>query len=213
MLPLAGVEDLAYRSFNVAPTTQVPVIVASDGSARIDMMQWGLVPAWAPDSSRSASMINARIETAMEKPSFRGLISAHRCLVPMNGFYEWDRSTSRAPLPHYVFRTDGRLLLVAGLWTRSPALDGGFSVAMLTEDSRGDLARIHHRAPVVPDDAVAVRWLTGGSGPLATLAAGARVPLGMHRVSTRVNSVRNNEESLPEKYDDGEADRDHPTLF
>jgi len=212
ILPLHDVEAVAFRSFNVAPTTMVPVLVASHGAVVLEPMQWGLVPAWAKDASRSASMINARLETAAEKPSFRGLVSGNRCLVPMDGFYEWDRAGPGPSVPYFVSRSDGRLLLVAGLWTRSAAIGGGPSVAMLTEESGGVLSRIHHRAPVVPDDAAASRWLMEGTSSLSDLSHAARATLRMHRVGSRVNSVRNNDPSLLEE-DDGTGSPTQPTLF
>ena len=211
-MPLVGVDEVAFRSFNVAPTTSIPVLVPQGDAVVVATMHWGLVPPWAKDLRRAASMINARIETAAEKPSFRGLVAGHRCLVPMDGFYEWDRTVPGASVPHFVSREDGGLLLVAGLWTRSAALGEGASVTMLTEESRAPLARIHHRAPVTPDEHSAVRWMMDGASTLADLAESPRVPLGMHPVGTRVNSVRNNDPSLVEEADAPDT-RSPPTLF
>ncbi len=206
-------DDVVFRSFNVAPTTPVPVLVRERESVRVETMHWGLVPAWAGDTSRSSSMINARIETAGVKPSFRGLLARNRCLIPMNGFYEWARDTPGTPVPHFVSRPDGRLLLVAGLWTRSAVLGGGASVTMLTEESRGALATIHHRAPVMPDDAAARRWLDPAPVALEEFAHAGRVSHRMHRVGTRVNSVRNNDPGLVEEHDGSGGDPSPPTLF
>ena len=83
-----GGKHLALN-FNISPTSDVFVLRANDGVLRLDVMSWGLVPVWAKDVSRAASLINARSESVAEKPSFRNLISRHRCVMPMNAYYEW----------------------------------------------------------------------------------------------------------------------------
>lgn len=201
------------RNHNVAPTTAVPVLVASDGVVRLEVMQWGLVPSWSDDPRLGAKMINARAETVTEKVSFRSLVRANRCITVMNGFYEWQRSGTRPKVPYYVSRGDSRMMLAAGLWTRSPVLDAGASFAMLTRESAGDLSGIHHRTPVHFDAVMAVEWLRCELAVEATLDAGNQPVLAFHEVSTDVNSVRNNSEDLVTPHHNASGADDQPTLF
>ena len=76
-------------SFNIAPTSRILGIIDSTGGSSVVSFSWGLIPRWAPDASRAASLINARIETVAEKPSFRDLVAQHRCVLPMDGYFEW----------------------------------------------------------------------------------------------------------------------------
>ncbi|WP_461168858.1 SOS response-associated peptidase [Arthrobacter sp. Z1-15] len=123
------------RSWNVAPTSDVPVVLERfvDGSARagagrrtvrqVHTARWGLVPGWAKDASAGARAFNARSETVLEKPTFRDAVAARRCAVPVQGYYEWKTGPGRAKRPFYVSRADGALTFFAGLyeWWRDPA--------------------------------------------------------------------------------------------
>ena len=188
----------AFRNFNTAPTHHVPVIRIVDDRVVMEKMQWGLVPAWSKDPSVGSKMINARSETVTEKPSFRGLVQKHRCIVPMNGFYEWDRTDPKHKVPYFVTREDGHLMLAAGLWTRSPVLGDQFTFTMITRESVADLAHIHNRCLVEFDSAEAVKWLADPQPPLDLFASDHQPRLATLRVSTRVNSVMNNDPSLIE---------------
>jgi putative SOS response-associated peptidase YedK len=193
-------EDAPARTanFNTAPTQGCLVFTAEAGSVTARTAQWGLVPTWAKDSSGAARMINARSETITEKPSFRNLVSRHRAIVPMTGFYEWDRSDPKVKRPFFVPRADGRTMWTAGLWTHSPALDGRVSFCIITRDSRADLSAIHDRSPVQLTIDDALSWLCDESPPLGLLALPDPPALGPYEVSRRVNSVRNNSADLLE---------------
>ena len=115
--------SLFSANYNTAPTQTVPVLRHVETDVLVDPMQWGLVPAWSKDPSVGSKMINARSETITEKPSFRQSVPRRRCIVPVTGFYEWDRSDPKRKVPYFVTREDGHLMLVAGIWTASPALD------------------------------------------------------------------------------------------
>jgi putative SOS response-associated peptidase YedK len=199
---------------NVAPTSAVPVLVAADGQVHVEVMQWGLVPSWSNDARAGAKMINARAETVTEKVSFRSLVRGNRCIIAMNGFYEWQREGSRPKVPHYVTRTDGALLLAAGLWSTSPVLDIGASFAMMTRESGDDLASIHHRSPVHFTAEMAIDWLRGSLDVACALDAPSQPALRHHEVSTDVNNVRNNRPDLVHPaVNEGPSDEGQPTLF
>lgn len=184
-------------NYNGAPTQEFPVMLRSDGDITAVEMRWGLIPGWAKDPSIASKLINARSETVSEKPSFRNLVKGHRCVVPMRGFYEWDRSNPKKKVPYFVEREDGHPMLVAGLWTRSPLIERP-TFTMLTRESLADLAAIHHRSPVQLSADEALSWMTEQDAPLE-LCTGTNPPrFRLWEVSTRVNSVRNNDASLVE---------------
>lgn len=191
-------------NYNVAPTQSVPVLHILEGRVVGVRMNWGLVPRWAKDASRASSMINARSETVTEKPSFRGLVKGHRCIVPMDGFYEWDRTDPRKKVPYFVHRDDGNLLLVAGLWTESPLVPSAKSFCILTRESGDDLGRIHDRCPVHLDAGQAMEWLSDIDAPLELTGVQGNPRLDPRRVSTEVNSVRHNGPQLIDEVRDAE---------
>jgi putative SOS response-associated peptidase YedK len=105
--------------YNIAPTQPVPVIRQNPTQPRreLSLMRWGLIPSWAKDMSGAAMMINARSETAATKPAFRDPLTNRRCLIPADGFYEWQR-TGKAKQPYCFEVNDGELFAFAGLWDR-----------------------------------------------------------------------------------------------
>ncbi|CAB4612525.1 unannotated protein [freshwater metagenome] len=205
------VEPLA-QNFNTAPTHGVPVLRAIEDRIVVDVMQWGLVPVWSKDPTVGSKMINARSETLTEKPSFKGLVQKNRCIIPMSGFYEWDRSDPKRKIPYFVPRADGHLMLVAGLWASSPALEGRHTFSLITRESIDDLSHIHSRSPVEFNAHDALSWLTEMPAPLEMFDPTDQPRFSPYRVSTRVNSVRNNDNTLIVP-DDGAEDVVQESLF
>ena len=189
-----------WSNFNVAPSTRVPVLVLppeEEHSYCLTAMTWGFVPSWSKEPRSGRAMINARSETVLEKPSFRSDIVVHRCLVPMSGFYEWDR-THGTKRPYFVSRSDGRTMWCLGLWGSPSYGEGLGTCALLTRESSGRLAEIHDRAPVQTTIEDALDWLAPGPVPLELCDMEHQCTLVAHEVSPRVNSVRNNDASLLE---------------
>lgn len=163
---------------NVAPTALIYALINAslDVSEKriLTSLRWGLVPSWAKDKSKAAGMINARSETLHQKPSFKNLLSQHRCVIPMQGFYEWsvvDGPGSRpAKQAHYISRTDGAIMAVAGLWTSWrdpwPAEHQDISNVILntctiiTTQANNKLRDIHHRMPVILEQHGVEQWLS-----------------------------------------------------
>jgi putative SOS response-associated peptidase YedK len=185
-----------FENYNVAPTHALPVVTFNGESMAIDLMQWGLVPSWSKDPSVGSKMINARSETLTEKPSFRHLVRANRCLVPMNGFFEWDRSNPKAKVPYFVPRADGALMMCAGLWTHSPVLDDIKTFTLITMPSNGELSKIHHRSPVQFSHELCRLWLADNEIALSLMSSENQPNFAPYSVSTRVNSVSNNDSTL-----------------
>lgn len=186
------------QNFNVAPTHVVPILRVIGSEVVVDVMRWGLIPIWAKDASIGAKMINARSETITEKPSFKGLVPGHRCIIPMNGFYEWNRDNPKAKIPYFVTRTDGRLMLGAGIWSDSPIVDEARTFALITRDSVDDLSAVHDRSPVEFTAQDAVEWMSASQAPLELFAPQQQPRFHTLQVSTRVNAVRNNDSGLIE---------------
>ena len=205
-------------SFNVAPTSRVLGIVNSTGGPSVVSFSWGLVPRWAPDVSRAVSLINARIETVAEKPSFRDLVAQHRCVLPMDGYFEWKqqlRHDAMKPIkqPYYFSaRSQSRysqqgVLAVAGLWTawKDPNQSVGqfvHTVVALTTDANDMVSQVHHRMPVLLDRSGVANWLDEKNiNPLAQIQVVDNDALLVCAVSTKVNSSRNNGSDLIEPID------------
>ncbi len=159
-----GVSDFARRSprYNIAPSQPVSAVRAtSTGSGReLSLLRWGLIPSWSKDSTIGNRLINARAETVREKPSFRTAFKRHRCLIPANGFYEWQRQ-ERGKQPFYIRMRDGHVFAFAGLWDRWEGGEEGAveTCTILTTAANSVLAPIHDRMPVILPPGEYGRWL------------------------------------------------------
>lgn len=159
-----GLESAALPSFepsyNVAPSEQAPVFRIVDGKKELAVLRWGLVPSWAKDPAIGNRMINARAETAAQKPSFRSAFRHRRGLVAIDGFYEWLRKEKGPKQPYFIHHADKKKpLTLAALWEHwegetPQGLQAVETFAILTTDANERVARIHDRMPVVlhPDD-------------------------------------------------------------
>jgi putative SOS response-associated peptidase YedK len=158
---VSSVPPLSPR-YNIAPSQPVPAVRASPtGSGReIALLRWGLIPSWSKDPAIGNRLINARAETAFEKPSFRIAFRRHRCLIPTTGFYEWQRQ-ERGKQPYFVRMRDQRLFAFAGLWDRweSPDKNVIETCTILTTAANAVLAPIHNRMPVIVSPREYGRWL------------------------------------------------------
>ena len=138
--------------YNIAPTQQVAVIRLTPESARrqLDMLRWGLIPAWAKDPKIGNQMINAKAETVATKPSFRSAFRKRRCLIPASGFYEWQQE-GRQKQPMFIRLQDRRPFAFAGLWERWQPPEGEpvESCAIITTDPNEFIQKIHNRMPVI----------------------------------------------------------------
>ena len=115
-LNLFGEPQHLEPRYNIAPHQNVAVVRAEQQQRRLSMLRWGLLPAWTKDVKMAARLINARCETAHVKPSFRAAFQARRCLVPVDGFYEWKRADGGTKQPYRIHMRDGGLFALAGLW-------------------------------------------------------------------------------------------------
>jgi len=198
-------------NYNVAPTQGILVVVESDGVRRIDVFHWGLIPFWSKDPKIGSRMINARSETIAEKASFKRPFAKRRCIIPVDGFYEWKAPDdgSKRKQPMYISRIDDAPFAFAGLWEswddpNSVDDDGRpmqlLSCTIITGEPNDKMAEIHHRMPVMLPPSAWDAWLDSGNHDTASLQQ-LLVPapsqlIQFHPVSTEVNNVRNNRPDL-----------------
>jgi putative SOS response-associated peptidase YedK len=228
-------KDTAGPNYNVAPTSTITTVVRrhtepdDEPTRRVRLMRWGLVPPWAkagPDGapdSKGPQLINARADKVTTSPAFRSSAKGKRCLVPMDGWYEWRANPEvggkKAPkTPFFMHRDDGALLFMAGLWSTwrpkaapkdTPPL---LSCTIITTDALGELAEIHDRMPLMIDESDWDRWLDPDS-PIddRLLTPHDTVEhVRIREVSRLVNSVRNNG---PELLEPVEPTPEQPTLL
>ncbi|MYB09760.1 MAG: SOS response-associated peptidase [Acidimicrobiia bacterium] len=145
--------------YNVSPTQQVLTVIGGD-ARKAGFMRWGLIPSWSKDGPSSRPLINARAETVAEKPSFRGPLKNRRCLVPADGFYEWQK-VGDAKRPMRITMRSGELFAFAGLWSMWTDPEGNRipSCAIITTAANDVLKPIHHRMPVILAEEAEDIWL------------------------------------------------------
>jgi putative SOS response-associated peptidase YedK len=211
--------DAAAPNYNVAPTATVATVVTrhsepdDEPTRRVRLMRWGLVPPWAkagPDGgpdTKGPLLINARADKVASSPAFRGSAKSKRCLVPMDGWYEWRANPDSAlgkktaKTPFFMHRDDGDILFMAGLWSvwkpaGQPASSAAplLSCTIITTDAVGELAEIHNRMPLILAKDGWDAWLNPDA-PLDPKLLAQSPDVGgieLRQVSTLVNSVRNN---------------------
>ena len=211
----AGVVEHPPR-YNIAPTQPIIVLFESrDGGIRREarLMRWGLVPSWVKDPREFSLIINARVETILEKPSFRGGMQHHRCLIPASGYYEWRTGPDGRKQPFYITARDGKPLMLGGVYATwlGPTGEEFDSTAIITLKANGDTKHIHDRMPAMIPHDMLDDWLAVGdvdvkSGMrILAEAAAAEGRVDMIPVSTRVNSNRNEGPELIEPVSEGKA--------
>lgn len=181
--------------YNVAPTQPVPVVVLRDGDVNFMLMRWGFLPSWLKDPKDFPLVINVRGETIQEKPSFCAAFTRRRCLMPADGFYEWHRvgKDNRA----YLFRRPDRgVFAFAAIWETWSSADGSEidTVALVNSHANGLMSAIHHRCPVILEQAQFEAWLDPSTTPDAAgllLKPPPDEALEMVRIGPLVNKVAN----------------------
>ena len=192
---------IGYRShFNIAPSTENPVVVGGPGGNHVRTMSWGLVPSWTKDIRAAAKPINARAETLQERPAFRELLDHNRCIVPANGFYEW-KSGRGGKEPYFIGLAGKELFGFAGLYDTWAGPGSSIaSYTIITTEPNVLVRQYHNRMPVILRKDAEDRWLAPGkieagelNEILAPYPAGEMIA---YPVSPRVNSVTEEGEEL-----------------
>jgi putative SOS response-associated peptidase YedK len=200
-------EAFVPADWNISPTKSVYFIAANNSAGterNLQTASWGLVPSWSKDATKAANTINARVETIAEKPSFRAAFKSRRCLVPADGYYEWATELGNFKLkqPFYIFNEDNSLLSMAGLyedWVNPQTGELKTTLSIITRESTGQIAKIHHRMPVLLPKERWASWLS--ADPISKEQvpqylellnlAKPETGLAIRPVSTAVNNARN----------------------
>ena len=219
---LTSPEDLAARfglgaltethiepRYNVAPSQAVPVIVGGETGPNLVTMRWGFQPAWMRSDGQRPPPINARSESLLERPMFRGSVGKGRCLIPADGFYEWMAVPGRkTKQPMYIRLKGGGLFAFAGLYVQGPN-DVGETCVIVTMAANDVLSPIHERMPVLLDRDFETRWLDpdleNGQAALAYLQPTPPDRFETFPVSSLVSSARNEGPELIEPAKDAVA--------
>jgi len=191
--------------YNAAPTQMLPVVcVHADRGRELALLRWGLVPSWAKDALIGARMINARGESVAEKPAFRAAFRRRRCLVPMAGFYEWQKAGARK-VPHFIRLLNAEVFAVAGLHEYWPGKDGAEPVesyTIITTGANEMMSKLHDRMPVIIPEREHEAWLDPGNEQTDALRQLLKPypaeEMRAHPIGLRVNNVKNDGPELIE---------------
>lgn len=181
--------------YNIAPSQSVLTLchLPDNGLAALPM-RWGLIPHWAKDPTIGNKMINARAETVHEKPSFRAAFKNQRCIIPADGFFEWQQTNSKTP--HYIYLKEHGLFAFAGLWDKWVDMTGKIvsSCTIITTQANQTISALHPRMPVMLNKETFTRWLDPQAGVAelrALLSSYQAEDLQSHPVSRLVNNPSN----------------------
>ena len=194
--------EIFQDNYNVTPGSEMPVIIRGEQQHHLKFMIWGLLPAWSKTEESGLKLINARVEGLFEKPMWKRLVNSKRCIVPANGFYEWQKLADGTKQPFYITPKTESVFSFAGLWDEwhSPSGEVISTFTIITTTPNKEMAKIHNRMPAILSTEQMEAWLS----PLELSQSQADdilrpLPddsLEIVRVSKDVNSPRNNRENL-----------------
>lgn len=209
--------EMPPTSYNIAPTQQIAIAVdrsfekddtgapIGELSRELHSARWGLVPRWAKAENEHAPLINGRIETILEKPSFKDSVVRRRCVIPASGYYEWQVAADGTKQPFYIHAGDQGMFALAGLyeWWKKPDGSWLLSATTLTKDSAPELAHIHDRNPLLLTPETFEAWIDphiiGDVDLLQAISQGSDEVAAealFQPVSSRVGKVSENDASL-----------------
>jgi putative SOS response-associated peptidase YedK len=179
-------------SYNIAPETNIVILLGDRGKYYLTTAHWGIIPHWAKDTPK-VRPINARAETLAVKPYFRHMLHRTHCIIPASGFYEWKQATQQKKQPYYIRRKDGNTMAFAGLWDSWQPQDKAsaplISCAIITTASNGEMKSVHDRMPVILEPEHWKQWLEPSSPDTEKLLVPAKNgTLDIYPVSTKVNN-------------------------
>lgn len=191
-------------NYNVAPMQFIPAVISGMQGNRLGELRWGLVPSWAKEDKIGGSMINARAESLTEKPAFRKLLTSRRCLIPADGFYEWQQRAS-GKQPYRIVMKDGGLFSFAGLYDiwSDPQGNKLATCTIITTEPNSLMAEIHTRMPAILRPEHEAEWLARNNADppslLQLLQPFESAKMRAYPVSPAVGNVRNNTRELLEE--------------
>ena len=178
------------ENYNAHPYQKLPVIKKYKNGNTLENLKWGIVPSWAKQKDFKA-LTNARLETIDEKVSFKKLIQLHRCVAVADGFYEWKRE-EKEKTPFYFMRNDKKTIFIAGIYEND-------EFCLITEEAKSNVQEIHHRQPVILNEADVNRYLNLELTGSSFLKECNKPDLKFYQISKDVNKPTNNSISLIQK--------------
>ena len=175
-------------NYNAHPTQKLPIIKSYTNGRALENYDWGLIPSWAKDKKDFRPLINARLETLMEKVSFKKLIQTSRCLVLADGYYEWKRKT-KEKIPYYFSMVDSGLIFFAGIYQNN-------QFCIITREATESIKEIHHREPLIINEEQISNYLNVKKEGVDVLQAISSPDLKFYEVNKDVNKPINNDSSL-----------------
>jgi len=152
-------------NFNICPSENISVLVSNSGKRKLGQMRWGFVPHWCKSVADGPLLFNARAETLAEKPAFRDACRKRRCLIPADGFYEWEKKVGSKSKPFYVRRSDRQQMIFAGIWQFSGDSEDRIpTCTIITVPASEQISGIHNRMPLIIDPSDWAGWLGEGQG-------------------------------------------------
>ena len=156
---------VAVPNFNICPSENISVLVSNSGKRKFGQMRWGFVPHWYKSVADGPLLFNARAETLAKKPAFRDACRKRRCLIPADGFYEWEKKVGSKSKPFYVRRSDRQQMIFAGLWQFSDDREDRIpTCTIITVPASEQISGIHNRMPLLIDPSDWAGWLGEGQG-------------------------------------------------
>ena len=190
--------DSFEPNYNAAPEQNIPIILKENGRKILKLFRWGLIPFWAKKGKIGYKLINAKAETIAEKPSFKYAFQKRRCLIPANGFYEWDKDKQ----PFYFHLKEQNLFSFAGIWDKWKSPEGRevYTCCIITTTPNKQVQKIHNRMPVILEEEDEQKWLNNELFSKVQLLSLLR-PISsdkivLSKVSKEVNSIKNNYKEL-----------------
>jgi putative SOS response-associated peptidase YedK len=151
---------VAVPNFNICPSENISVLVSNSGKRKFGQMRWGFVPHWYKSVADGPLLFNARAETLAKKPAFRDACRKRRCLIPADGFYEWEKKVGSKSKPFYVRRSDRQQMIFAGIWQFSGDSEDRIpTCTIITVPASEQISGIHNRMPLLIDPSDWAGWL------------------------------------------------------
>ena len=163
-------------NFNICPSENISVLISNSGKRKLGQMRWGFVPHWYKSVADGPLLFNARAETLAEKPAFKDACRKRRCLIPADGFYEWEKKVGSRSNPFYVRRSDRQQMIFAGIWQFSSDREERIpTCTIITVPASEQISGIHNRMPLLIEPSDWAVWL--GEGQVGKAAKLMKTPL------------------------------------
>ena len=175
-------------NYNAHPTQKLPIIKSYTNGRALEICEWGLIPSWAKDKKDFRPLINARLETLVEKVSFKKLIQTSRCLVVADGYYEWKRE-NKEKTPYYFTKTDSSIMFFAGIHQNN-------QFCIITKEATNTVKEVHHREPLIINEEQILNYLNIKKEGMDILQNIKPPELKFHEINKDVNKPVNNDSSL-----------------